>query len=130
VTLSTAEWATYLDNAMKGVMKVYIQTWYPDYLDPDDYISPFLLTGGNSWAGNFYSNATVDKMIDLAVTKIDQGERTSIYNAIQEQSLRDVPIVPVFEGKTIMVTTTKVQGVTLDATSIFQYKTLYKEVTT
>jgi peptide/nickel transport system substrate-binding protein len=130
VTLSTAEWATYLDNAMKGVMKVYIQTWYPDYLDPDDYISPFLLTGGNSWSGNFYSNATVDKMIDLAVTKIDQGDRTSIYNAIQEQLLRDVPVVPVFEGKTIMVTTTKVQGVTLDATSIFQYKTLYIPVTT
>jgi len=37
--------------------------------------------------------------------------------------------VPVFEGKTIMVTTTNVQGVTLDATSIFQYKTLYKPVT-
>jgi len=129
VTLSTAEWATYLDNAVKGVMKVYIQTWYPDYLDPDDYISPFLLTGGNSWAGNFYSNATVDNMINLAVTKVDQGERTSIYNAIQEQLLRDVPVVPVFEGKTIMVTTTNVQGVTLDATSIFQYKTLYKPVT-
>jgi len=130
VKLSTAEWATYLDNAMKGVMKVYIQTWYPDYLDPDDYISPFLLTGGNSWCGNFYSNSTVDDMINKAVATIDQGERTRIYSEIQEISLRDVPVVPVFEGKTIMVTTKSIKGVMLDATSILHYRTLYKEVTT
>jgi len=130
VKLSTAEWPTYLDNAMKGIMKVYIQTWYPDYLDPDDYVSPFLLTGGNSWSGNFYSDPAVDAMINKAVETIDQNERTRIYSDIQDISFRDAPVIPVFEGKTIMVASRNVKGVLLDATSIFQYRTLYKEVTT
>jgi len=129
VSLSTAEWATYLENAANGVMKVYIQIWYPDYLDPDDYVSPFMLTGANAWSGNFYSNTEVDELISQGITTIDQAERVKIYEAIQDILARDIPIAPVFEGKTILVAVKGVQGVLLDATTLLRYATLYKEAT-
>ncbi|MEM4765410.1 MAG: ABC transporter substrate-binding protein, partial [Pyrobaculum sp.] len=56
VTVKSAEWATYVQQLRSGAMMVSLLGWYPDYLDPDDYTTPFLKTGSNKWLGNGYSN--------------------------------------------------------------------------
>jgi peptide/nickel transport system substrate-binding protein len=127
VSLNTAEWATYLDNAANGIMKVYIQTWYPDYLDPDDYLTPFLGPEANAWSGCFYGNEEVTRLITEAQRIINQNERSMMYKKVQEIIADEIPFVPVFEGKTIMVALKEVRGVLLDATTLLKYHTIYKE---
>jgi peptide/nickel transport system substrate-binding protein len=127
VSLNTAEWATYLDNAANGIMKVYIQTWYPDYLDPDDYLTPFLVPEANAWSGCFYSNEKVTNSITEAQRTINQNDRSMMYKKVQEIIGDEIPFVPVFEGKTIMVALKEVRGVLLDATTLLKYHTIYKE---
>ncbi|MEM3818989.1 MAG: ABC transporter substrate-binding protein [Nitrososphaerota archaeon] len=127
VSLNTAEWATYLDNAANGIMKVYIQTWYPDYLDPDDYLTPFLVPEANSWSGCFYDNEEVTNLILEAQKITDQNARANLYKKVQEIVAEEIPFVPVFEGKTIMVAAKGVKGVLLDATTLLKYLTIYKE---
>lgn len=127
VSLNTAEWATYLDNAANGIMKVYIQTWYADYLDPDNYLTPFLVPEANSWSGSFYDNEEVTNLILQAQRIIDQNQRADIYKRVQGIVAEEIPFLPVFEGKTIMVAIKEVKGVLLDATTLLKYHTLYKE---
>jgi len=45
VQLRSAEWSTYVDNARNNRMMLSLFGWYPDYIDPDNFLTPFLMTG-------------------------------------------------------------------------------------
>lgn len=120
VNIRTAEWATYVDYARKGAMEVYLLGWYPDYIDPDDYMVPFFRSGANSWLGNGYSNPTVDQLLDKASVLTDQAARAQIYAQVQEIVAREAPIVPLFQGKLYLVAKPNIK-VTVDPTMILRY---------
>ncbi len=126
VTIKSAEWNTYTDYARKGQMMVYLLGWYPDYLDPDDYTTPFLDSEANSWAGTGYSNPQVDSLLRKAQTITDQGQRTQIYEQVQDILAQDVPYIPLIQGKLFVVTQKSVQGITIGPDMIFHYNTVYK----
>ncbi len=126
VTIKSAEWNTYTDYARKGQMMVYLLGWYPDYLDPDDYTTPFLDSEANGWSGTGYSNPQVDKLLRKAQTITDQSERTQIYEQVQDILAQDVPYIPLIQGKLFVVTQKSVHGVTIGPDMIFHYNTIYK----
>ncbi|MFP3251566.1 MAG: ABC transporter substrate-binding protein [Thermoproteus sp.] len=120
VNIRSAEWSTYTDYARKGAMEVYLLGWYPDYLDPDDYMVPFFRTGANSWLGNGYSNPTLDKLLDEASVLVNQTARAQIYAEAQNIVAQDAPIVPLFQGKLFIVAKPGIK-VTVDPTMILRY---------
>jgi peptide/nickel transport system substrate-binding protein len=126
VTIKSSEWATYVDQARKGQMMLSLFGWYPDYIDPDDYTTPFLHTGANKWTGSGYSNPTVDKLLDQAQVLADQDQRAAIYKQVQEILGDDVPIIPLLQGKLLLVTWNDVAGVEIGPTMLMSYYTLYK----
>ncbi|CAI1493246.1 ABC-type dipeptide transport system, periplasmic component [Thermococcus nautili] len=127
VTIKSAEWNTYTDYARKGQMMVYLLGWYPDYLDPDDYTTPFLDSDANGWAGTGYENPTVNELLRKAQTITDQNERAKLYEQVQQILAQDVPYIPLVQGKLFVVTQKNVKGVVIGPDMIFRYSTLYKE---
>ncbi|MFA4640257.1 ABC transporter substrate-binding protein [Pyrococcus kukulkanii] len=127
VDIKSAEWGTYVDYARKGQMQVYLLGWYPDYLDPDDYTTPFLKSSANSWAGTGYANPTVDELLTKAQRLTDQNERAKLYEEVQRILAEDVPYIPLVQGKLYLVTQKNVKGVIIGPDMIFRYSTLYKE---
>ncbi|AFK22598.1 ABC transporter substrate-binding protein [Pyrococcus sp. ST04] len=127
VDIKSAEWGTYVDYARKGQMQVYLLGWYPDYLDPDDYTTPFLKSTANSWAGTGYANPTVDELLTKAQRLTDQNERAKLYEEVQKILAEDVPYIPLVQGKLYLVTQKNVKGVIIGPDMIFRYSTLYKE---
>ena len=126
VTIKSAEWNTYTDYARKGQMMVYLLGWYPDYLDPDDYTTPFLDSNANSWAGTGYNNTQVNKLLEKAQTITDQNQRAQIYEQVQDILAQDVPYIPLIQGKLFVVTQKSVKGVVIGPDMIFHYSTVYK----
>ena len=127
VTIKSAEWGTYVDYARNGQMQAYLLGWYPDYLDPDDYTTPFLKSTANSWAGTGYANPTVDDLLTQAQRLTDQNERTKLYEQVQNILAEEVPYIPLIQGKLFVVTQKNVKGVVIGPDMIFRYSTLYKE---
>ena len=125
VTIKSAEWTTYLDYTRKGMLMISLYGWYPDYIDPDDYLTPFLHSEANSWTGSGYSNPEVDKLLDEAAVKTDQNERAKYYEQVQKILAEDVPIIPLIQGKLFMVAKKDVGGIVLDPTMLFRYYLLY-----
>ena len=41
VKVHNVEWAEYGKKRKAGEMPVFLMGWFPDYLDPDDYLEPF-----------------------------------------------------------------------------------------
>jgi peptide/nickel transport system substrate-binding protein len=126
VTVRSAEWGEYVDKARHGELMVYLLGWYPDYLDPDDYTTPFLHTGDNSWLGNGYSNPEMDKLLEQAQVVLDQTQRNQLYSQVQDILAEDVPLIPMFEGKLYIVAHDNVKGIIPSHTMIFFYSTLEK----
>jgi len=126
VTIKSAEWNTYTDYARKGQMMVYLLGWYPDYLDPDDYTTPFLDGDANGWAGTGYNNTQMNTILRKAQTITDQNQRASLYEQAQDILAQDVPYIPLIQGKLFVVTQKNVKGVIIGPDMIFHYATVYK----
>jgi ABC-type transport system substrate-binding protein len=79
VNLHGADWASYKTNRDAHSMQVYVYGWYPDYIDPDDYIQPFLDSVGGGWLGTGYNNPDMDKLIAQARSISDPTQRNQLY---------------------------------------------------
>jgi ABC-type transport system substrate-binding protein len=121
VNLHGADWPSYKKNRDAASMQVFVYGWYPDYLDPDDYIQPFLDSQGGSWLHDGYSNAQMDQLIAQARSISDPTQRNQLYGQIQKLMVQDAPIVPVWQGQSWAVTKPDVTGVNLDITTNMYY---------
>jgi len=127
VTIKYAEWATYIDYFVNGVMGMFLLGWYPDYLDPDDYLWPFLSESGAKSMGAFYKNEWVEEMMLQARKESDMQARSELYKKVQQYLAEDVPYVPLWQGKQFCVARPYVKGILLEPTQIFRYYLLYIE---
>ncbi len=127
VTVKSAEWSTYLELTRKGQLPVTLYGWYPDYIDPDNYLFPFLHTGSNRWLGEPYSNPDLDKILEKAQVSLDQKEREQLYKQAQQILAEDAPIVPIFQGKLYVAAKNNVHGIVLDPIMLLRYYLIYKE---
>jgi peptide/nickel transport system substrate-binding protein len=127
VNIKYAEWATYVDYFLNGTMGMFLLGWYPDYLDPDDYLWPFLSISGAKSLGSFYENPTVEELMIEARKSADVAERTEIYKKVQEILVKDKPYVPLWQGVAICIAKPEVKGIVLEPTQIFRYYILYSE---
>ncbi len=110
VTTKSADWAAeYSNNLNNGTYAAYLLGWYPDYLDPDDYIEPFYSKDG--FIG-FYSNPAMEELIDQEQQQeIGSTERAQTFDEIQQLAAEDMPYIPLFSrGQTAYFRDT-VQGV-------------------
>ena len=125
VSLKSAEWGTYTQYLGAGTMPLYLLGWYPDYLDADDYVSPFYLSG-NAYSKN-YSNPHMDELIKLAQVTADQDKRIAMYKEMQTIAGNDIPYIPMFQGEIAAVSKANVKGVIVDDTAMLRYAYIYKE---
>jgi len=123
VELKSAEWTTYLDYTRKGMLGASLYGWYPDYIDPDNYLSSFV---DAKWTGYAYKNPEVKRLLDEAQIKPTIEERTKLYERVQDIWAEDAAIVPIFQGKLTIAVRENIEGVVLDPVMLFRYWLVYK----
>jgi peptide/nickel transport system substrate-binding protein len=121
VKTEDAEWEEYQSLYKEGAYDLFILGWYPDILDADNYLTPFIRDGG--FYANNYSNPQVNDLLDQELAETDQSKREEIIGQLQDIVAEDVPLVPSWNGQNGAVATDKMQGVeeTLDPTYIFRF---------
>jgi peptide/nickel transport system substrate-binding protein len=125
VTLKSAEWAQY--SAVLGNNYNAFQVgWYPDYPDAENYIVPFYRS--DTFLVSGYKNPKVDALIKKELGAKTTSQRFGFVRQIQAIEARDVPIVPVWQGKMVAVARNNVHGIpaTLDPAVIMRFWKLSK----
>ncbi len=119
-TVADAEWEQYQTLYKQGAYDLFILGWYPDYLDADDYLTPFLRDGG--FYANGYNSPKVNKLLDQEVASTDPQKRQQIFGQLQDIVAQDVPLIPSWDGQNVAVAGKDMTGVkqTLDPTYIFR----------
>jgi len=128
--LQGVEWAQYGENREQGIMHVFLYGWYPDYIDPDNYVFLYYAT----WLHHNYAkyNATnnyiaMKAAYDAARASTNETERISLYADIDDYAVEDCPVVPIWQGAAWAVTKPDIKGVYLDITQTWRIWLLYKE---
>lgn len=124
VNLKSAEWGTMVEYLGAGTMPIYLLGWFPDYLDPDDYISPFYPTG-KAYSKD-YSNPQMDQLVRKGQITTDLAQRTAVYQQIQDLAATDIPFIPMFQVEITAVSRGNVKGVVVDPTILLRYWLIYK----
>jgi peptide/nickel transport system substrate-binding protein len=125
VNLEPVQWPDMGSRRNAGTMEAFVYGWYPDYIDPDDYIQPFMQTSGGSWLNLNYSNPEMDQLIQWARANTTDSVRNTLYGQIQDLSVIDCPEIPIYQGSAYAVTSPQIKGVYLDITQNWRLWLLY-----
>lgn len=129
VDLQQTEWTQYSKERVvtansDGSYPAYQLGWFPDYSDPDNYLSPFFRDG--NFINNGYSNPQVNDLIIKQAGEKDNTERVAILKQIQDLETQDLSTIPLLQGAQVAVTGNKIGGVVLDASFRFRYSSVTK----
>lgn len=129
VDLQQTEWTQYssqrvITDDSDGSYPVYQLGWFPDYSDPDNYLSPFFRDG--NFVMNGYENDEVNQLIIDQAAEQDSDTRISMLEQIQDLVTEDVPTIPLLQGAQTAVTNSSIDGVVLDASFRFRYASVTK----
>ncbi|WP_116051207.1 ABC transporter substrate-binding protein [Amycolatopsis palatopharyngis] len=131
VNVQNAEWAQYSDNnapAATSPYPTYLLGWYPDFLDPDNYIQPFYDSKGYT---QNYDNPKMDELIaqEQTADSSDSPQRMETFKEIQQLAAEDAPIVPLYVQTPFAFARNNIQGLeeTMDASQVFRFNLLSKQ---
>ncbi|UKO97116.1 ABC transporter substrate-binding protein [Nostoc sp. UHCC 0870] len=135
--VNTVEGATFFKDISKGLYPAALLDWYPDFLDPDNYVQPFLACqkgseakgcedGGSQTQGSFYYSETLNTLIDEQRKEQNPEARQKIFAQIQDQVVNDVPYIPLWQNKDYVFAQKGVTNVNLDPTQNLIYRTIKK----
>lgn len=137
IDLKSVESATAYQNLDKGVYPMFMLDWTPDFLDPDNYIQPFVACaqgsqetgcqeGASKSQGSFYYSDRVNQLIDQERQTQDPQARQKIFAELQTIVAEDVPFIPLWQNKEYLFAQKGVEGARLEATQKVPFWTLRK----
>jgi peptide/nickel transport system substrate-binding protein len=131
----SVESASFFSNLSQGIYPAALVDWYPDFLDPDNYLQPFLScsqgsaeTGCKSGAaqsrGSFYYSDRANQLIEQSRQEQDVAKRQAILVQLQEVMSQDVPYVPLWQTKDYAFAQNDINGVVINPSQTFPFWTI------
>ncbi|MFE4654990.1 ABC transporter substrate-binding protein [Streptomyces sp. NPDC056707] len=110
-----------------GEYGIYVKGWVPDYPDPDNFTQPFF--GEDNVLRNGYRNSDItDRILPKTASESDRAHTRKDFSELQDQVARDLPILPIWQGKQYAVAHGRISGLrlTLDPSTVFRFWELEK----
>lgn len=108
VTIDTQESGTFLDNASKGNLELFLLGWGADYPDMTNFVDAHFGTGANDSFGKKWDDIT--SKLTQAASLSDPEARKKLYAEANNAIKLHVPMVPVAHGGSAVVYSSKVEG--------------------
>ncbi len=136
---NSVESASFFGNVGKGIYPATLADWYPDFLDADNYIQPFLSCSQGSDAGgcqegaaqsrgSFYYSERMNQLIDRQRQETNPETRKAIFTEIQTNLAEDVPYIPLWQTKDYAFAQNNIEGVIINPSQNFPFWTIaYKK---
>jgi peptide/nickel transport system substrate-binding protein len=127
IQLDSVESTTAYKNLDKGTYPMFLFDWNPDFLDADNYIQPFMEcvkgtenkgceSGSTVSQGSFYFSDRVNQLIDQSRKEQDPTKRKALFEQLQDELLKDVPFIPLWQNKDVLFVQKNIQNASLEVT--------------
>ena len=124
VNLQSVNWAEYVDGFVAGDLPLFMLGWFPDFTDPDTWLTPFASCVQSPDNGVNYCNEDMDALLQAAASATDDAERASLYEQVGTLYAEDVPTIPLFWEPEFITYRNGVEGVAIGAPFEFNYNVL------
>jgi len=111
VRIVDLDWPSFLDRLFNHNFDMYMVDWFPDYVDPDDWIVPLFASYGLNLDG--YNNTQVDGLALKARQTADLQVRAALYKQLQKTIVDDAPWIFLYVPKLYAFMQKNVEGFVL-----------------
>ena len=132
--LQSVEAATLFSNLDKGSYPMVLLSWAPDFLDPDNYLHPFVLCDraeedicveGSAFAhGSFFNDNAINTMVREQRTEANPETRMELLREVQAAIAQTVPFIPLVQGVDYAFGRPNISGIKLGASQSIQFWSL------
>ncbi|MGK7913022.1 MAG: ABC transporter substrate-binding protein [Synechococcus sp.] len=129
--LQSVEAATLFSNLDKGSYPMVLLSWAPDFLDPDNYLQPFVacdrsdndvcLEGSTFAHGSFFSDDTINQLVQAQRQEADAGARIQLLEQVQVEIAQQVPFIPLVQGVDYAFGAPTISGLSIGASQSIQF---------
>ncbi|MEW6046217.1 MAG: ABC transporter substrate-binding protein [Bacillota bacterium] len=138
VDVQSLEWGTYVSRMSEGALGLFFLGWYPDFLDPDNFLAPWLTEAPGS-LGTHLDKATnrtdrgyyreFVRLLTAAKHVADQDIRSKFYVDAQQKLAESAILVPLWQNNLqhLAIARRNVKGIILDPSMNLRTWLLYKE---
>lgn len=134
---NSVESASFFGNLSQGVYPAALVDWYPDFLDPDNYLQPFLSCskgspnvgceeGAAQSRGSFYYSDRANELIEQSRQEQEVAKRQAILIELQELLANDVPYIPLWQTKDYAFAQNSINGVAINPSQNFPFWTIQR----
>jgi peptide/nickel transport system substrate-binding protein len=113
VHLHSKPWGAYVDSLLASEMPAFVIGWSPDFVDPDNWLSPFASSAQSPDQGVHYHDAEMNRLLQTAASSTDPAERGRLYQQIGLRFAENVPTLPLWWDPAIIAYRDGVEGITI-----------------
>lgn len=125
VNLQSQNWAEYVNSFVEGEsFPMFMLGWFPDFVDPDTWLTPFASCLQSPDNGVFYCDEMMDDLLQRAASTSDAAEREQLYEEIGVYFAEQVPTIPLWWEPEFIVYRDGVEGVIVGPPFEFNYNVL------
>ncbi|MDI3418879.1 ABC transporter substrate-binding protein [Streptomyces luteolus] len=110
VDIKGTDWLKFRPSELDGEYAVYGMGWFPDFPDADNFIAPFL--GQDNFLASPYANSRIrNTLIPESRQETDRLSAAEPIEDVQDIVARDVPVLPLWQGKQYVAARDDITGV-------------------
>jgi peptide/nickel transport system substrate-binding protein len=109
----TYEWGTFYADVKKGNFDLYSLSWV-GVADPDVYFNLFHSSSVPPRGDNrgYYRNQEIDRLLEKGRASVSSSERVRLYSRVQKLLALDLPCIPLWWQKNVVVMQPNLRGFT------------------
>lgn len=91
ISIQVLQWPTLLRGMYTGLLPMFQIGWAPDFMDPHNYVIPFMHSQGTFSGWQNYNNPEVDALVEAGIASTDADVRQQIYDDLAQLYYDDSP---------------------------------------
>ena len=114
VSLRDYEWGALLDKRNKNQLQMFFQSWYADYLDPQNFLS-MLVTSQSRMNHDGFADRLFDDLCARADVEQDEAKRIQLYQQAEDRLMSVAERIPIYYQTDPILVSSRVSGIKFNA---------------